>query len=267
MLQSVRVGAVLALCAFPALVDAAEVYDDNGSLIDFSTPPTSPLARLPVLFVHGHAEDDPSNPNYRKNFWDRSAGFQNLTSFKVTLAANPELDIQPYYIRFADHARSIVNDARDIADAVDDIIRRHNPDYASANPNLSTVNPAGPPPVQIVIIGYSKGTISTRLYLKSLQDGDPGATPARPPRPSYRPVSEFIAISPPNHGLALGPLLGDIFGNLDLLPVQQLYNGFQPIGSACGQPFAPSSRRRKLHRDPQRRSQHRRPGCRRGQRQ
>src|SRR5262249_19554661 len=91
-----------------------------------------------------------------------------------------------------------------------------------------------------VIIGYSKGTISARLYLKSLQEGDPGASPARPPRPNYRPVSEFIAISPPNHGLALGPLFGDVFGNLDLLPVQQLYNGVQPIGSSCGQPFAPS---------------------------
>ena len=234
MRRFVRVWALLASCTFPMLAAGADVRDNNGGQINFSTPPTTPLARLPVLFVHGHASD------YQETWWNRNALIFTLTSFKDTLGLNPELDIQPYYISFADNTRSIVDDARDIADAVDDIIRRHNTAYAAANPNLATTDPAGPPPVQVVIIGYSRGTISSRLYLKSLQAGDAGATPARPPRPNYRPVSEFVAISPPNHGLALATLPGDPFGALDLLPVQQLYNGVQPRGSACGQPFTPS---------------------------
>jgi von Willebrand factor type A domain len=233
MRRFVRVWALLASCTFPMLAAAADVRDNNGVQINFSTTPTT-LARLPVLFVHGHAAD------YQETWWNRNVLIFTLTSFKDTLGLNPELDVQPYYISFADNTRSIVDDARDIADAVDDIIRRHNTAYAAANPNLATTDPPGPPPVQVVIIGYSRGTISSRLYLKGLQEGDAGASPSRPPRPNYRPVSEFVAISPPNHGLALAPLFGDPLGALDLLPVQQLYNGVQPRGSTCGQPFVPS---------------------------
>ncbi len=188
-------------------------------------------------------QDNVNDPNYRKNFWDDTVPFvfAQLTSFKIALGHNPDLDIEPYYIRFADHAVSIEDDAREIAAAVDLIIARHNPAYATANPNLATTDPAGPPPVQLVIIGYSKGTISTRLYLKALLQGDPTAPQPRPARPNFRPVSEFIAISPPNHGIALAPLLGDPFENLSLLPVQQLYNGVQPIGSSCGLQFDPTT--------------------------
>jgi hypothetical protein len=160
-----------------------------------------------VLFVHGHAidfelgsdntTDDPADPNYKKNWW---AGLNGLPSFKQTFEhpSNSWLDIEPYFIRFEDQARSITEDARDIQQAVDDIIRRH-------NPNFDPTAPSGPPPVQLVIIAYSKGTISTRQYLKSLQQQvqDNGGISLPPPRPGYRPVSEFIAIAPPNHGLAV----------------------------------------------------------------
>jgi hypothetical protein len=238
MLRFVQVCTLAALCAFAGPAAAVETYDNDGNAVDFAT---GPARRLPVLLVHGHAPDDADNPNYRKNWWDRTVPFvfEELTSFKATLGLNPDLDIEPYYIRFADHTRSIVNDAREIAEAVDLIVARHNPAYAAANPNFATTDPPGAPPVQLVIIGYSKGTISTRLYLKTLVDGDAGATPPRLARPRFRPVSEFIAISPPNHGLALAPLGDDPFDNLSLLPVQQLYNGVQPIGSTCGEPFDP----------------------------
>src|SRR5687768_2053892 len=104
MRRFIRACALLALCAFSTFAAAAEVYDKAGDQIAFDIAPTGPLARLPVLFV----------------WWDR--GLLNHTSFKETLALHPELDIEPYYIRFADHGRSIVDDARDIAVAVDDII-------------------------------------------------------------------------------------------------------------------------------------------------
>jgi hypothetical protein len=63
-------------------------------------------------------------------------------------------------------------------------LQRHDPAYNF--PNNPTTD------VQIVIIAYSKGTISTRVYLKDLETA----------RPGFHPVSEFIAILPPNHGIS-----------------------------------------------------------------
>src|SRR5262245_24804488 len=243
MLRFARLYATLLLCSFPSIANAtAKLRLADGSELSVNTPAPGPQ-RVPVLFVHGHSfdpldanntTDDPQNPNYQKNFWNRLG---NLPSFLLTLQENSGLNIEPYFIRFADQARSITEDAHDIEDAVDRIIQRHNPGFSTATPTV-------PPPVQVAIIAYSKGTISTRQYLKSLQTQvqDPPAAPGQTPppgllapRPNYRPVSEFIAISPPNHGIAF-PLSRDT----TQLSVQQLHDGIKAatlFGTGCGESY------------------------------
>ena len=248
--------ALAALCVAPCTTAATELFDRNGQPITISPTMVPPCARppglrkQPVLFVHGHAADTSSDPNYRKNFWedaddDFSLALFDLTSFKSTLDdnINSGLDIEPYYIRFADRTRSITDDAFDIGEAVDCIIQRHNESF---DPDTAAM----PPPVQVAIIAYSKGTISTRQYLKSLQQQvqDNGGVSLPPPRPGYRPVSEFVAIAPPNHGIASSSFRQAT----DQISVQQLYNGVQPEGNDCGNPFPPSSAGSKFHGDPER---------------
>ncbi len=237
-----RIVWLCALCVLwiaPCGAAAAEVHLFDDSLLNPPppSPPTpAPTRRLPVLFVHGHdidfglgsdnATDDSDNPNYKSNWWNPRG---SLPSFKQALDhdKNRWLDIEPYYIRFENQARSITEDAADIQQAVDEIVRRHNPGF-------DTTAPSGPPPVRVVIIAYSKGTLSTRQYLKSLQVQveDPGGIALLSPRPAYRPVSEFIAISPPNHGLAT-----PLFRSTTKVSVQQLYDGVTPAdssGNDCG---------------------------------
>jgi hypothetical protein len=165
-----------------------------------------------VLFVHGHNPDDANDAdfNYRKNWVQAVDG---LPSFQQTLedpANTATVDIEAYFIRFVDQHRSIVEDARDIGDAVERILARHDPSYTPFMANPSTA-------VRVAIIAFSKGTISARLYLKSLETPQ-FDLPA--PRGSFNPVSEFVALSPPNHGIALPPLL-----TLNLA-VRQLNNGY-----------------------------------------
>jgi len=186
--------------------------------IPFEDGPPSIQGKLPVLFVHGHG--DPSN--YKKN-WQEPLVERNLPSFKDMLGANPDLAIEPYYISF-DNAdtRSITDDAIEIGNAIERILHRHDPERSAEDTS-----------VKVVIIAYSQGTISSRQYLKSLQtqvDGMPA------PRPTFRPVSEFIAIAPPNHGLGTR-----LFALTSSLAVKQLYNGQRPRTERfdrCGQDFA-----------------------------
>ena len=152
-----------------------------------------------MLFVHGHNPDDANDAdfNYRKNWVQAVDG---LPSFQQTLedpANTATLDIEAYFIRFVDQHRSIVEDARDIGDAVERILARHDSSYTPfmASPSTS---------VRVAIISFSKGTVSARLYLKSLETQQ-FDLPA--PRAGFNPVSEFVALSPPNHGIALSPLL------------------------------------------------------------
>ena len=192
---------------------AADVFLGDDSVLGAGTP--APQKRRPVLFVHGHNAEDAMDAdfNYRKNWIQAIDG---LPSFKLTLDA-PEnagpLDIEPYFIRFVDQHRSIVEDARDIGDAVERILARHDPFYTPFTATPSTV-------VKVAIIAFSKGTISTRLYLKSLavQQFD---LPA--PRVGFNPVSEFVALSPPNHGIAAG-----LAFTIPSLAVRQLNNGHRP---------------------------------------
>ncbi len=229
-----RLVALCALCVAPSLSSAADLRGRDGQSIDMNT---TPAQQLPVLFVHGH--DFGVNPGaglpFQENWLGEPAGTQpdGLTSVQLTLDRNSELGIEPYYIYFADQDRAITEDAREIESAVDAIVLRHNEGY-------NTDNPQEPPPVQVVIIAYSKGTISTRQYLKSLTVSttypDGITLPTTQLRPNYRPVSEFIAISPPNHGIAsLGveapPLIPPV-----PLSLRQLNNGRKGQGN-CGQSF------------------------------
>jgi len=186
----------------PVSGQVAEVHLADDSLLTATSSP-APTRRLPVLFVHGHNETNQDTDfNYRKNWQQQLRGL----SFKQVLEANSGLGIEPYYIRFVDQGRSITEDAAEIGNAIERILHRHDPDYPTVR---STTH------VQVVIIAYSKGTISTRLYLKNLEAEGRG----------FRPISEFIAISPPNHGIttpvfALTPTQS--------LAVKQLYNGTRP---------------------------------------
>jgi len=78
--------------------------------------------------------------------------------------------------------------------------------------------------VQVVLIGYSKGTLSSRLYLKSLTMDLSTEFGLPVPLAGFRPVSEFVAIAPPNHGLRW-PL------PTQSLAVKQLNNGYS--GNFC----------------------------------
>ena len=205
----------------PLLAHAVDIYLADGSLLGAQSP--DPKGTQPALFVHGHKLSvlDPE-PHYLAT-WTQSLD-STLRSFGETLAHpdNAWLDIEPYYLNFGVHDRSIVEDARAIGEAVERILARHHD-------------------AQVAIIAYSKGTISARLYLKSLQQQQ---YTLPPPRPSFYPVSAFIAIAPPNHGLKIQPLATtapDLAFVLELFllstPGQQLSNGFR--GTNCARIFPP----------------------------
>lgn len=198
-----------------ASAQTAEVYfRDSVTRAETRLSADSPTlrGRLPVLFVHGHnlISSNDLNRNYRKN-WQDSLG--NLPSFMQTLDLheNDGLGIEDYYIRFREQGRSIAEDAAEISDAIDLILHRHDPLYDYPHNQEQTTS------VKVVIIAYSKGTISARLYLKNLQTE----------RPGFRPVSEFIAIAPPNHGTN-----GSLGGNTTA--TQQLMNGYDASCTSFG---------------------------------
>ena len=238
MLTFSRIAALVMLCMLAARAEALELYYYDGpALVTLpDPPPATPAGRRPVLFVHGHQanfgddNDSDTDPNYQVNFirrLDIGSGV-SLPSFDLAIQRNPNLNIEPYYIRFVDQARSISEDANDVSAAVDLIVRRHNPGF-------DVTSPSAPPPVQVAIIGYSKGTLSSRQYLQRLQGAVayPDGVAAPAPRPDYRPVSEFIAISPPNHGISVG-----LSRLTNKLSVQQLHNGRKgKLGMFCGESY------------------------------
>ncbi|NJN00843.1 MAG: hypothetical protein HC793_04580, partial [Aquincola sp.] len=192
-LRCIAALAVLAgVLQFPRAVLAVEVHLADDSLLTAgAAPPDRP--KLPVLFVHGHnPTDDDTDFNYKKNWWN---DLNTLPSFKRTLEANLGLGIEPYYIRFEDQDRSIDLDANEIQEAVDLILQRHDPN--------GTAN------VRVAIIAYSKGTISARKYLKNLDAQ----------QPALNPISTFVAIAPPNHGINVASL-----GAFTSTAAQQLLN-------------------------------------------
>ena len=194
----------------PLDMPSVELYDKDDQPVSANPAPLSDgPSRLPILFVHGHnlAESMDTDFNYRKN-WQDPVDYlilPDLPSFKIAMEqpGNAGHNIEPYYIRFEDQNRSITLDAADIGEAIRRILKRH------ADPTAQTV--------KVAIIAYSKGTISTRWYLKHMM-------------PPVRPVSEFIAIAPPNHGLAAGNSLTN-----GSLAFRQLNNGFNDNCTTFGE--------------------------------
>lgn len=221
---------LLFISGYPSANANLEIFteDSHGNITTLTSPPDeSPaLSSIPVLFVHGHLR------NFQETWLEPVNGF---TSFGAALTTNSHLGIKPYFINFQDNNRSIVEDAVEIGQAVEIILGRHNTNYDPDNPDSITR--------KIVIIAYSKGTISTRLYLKTLYplNGEffpdvLGGSATLPDRnANFRPVSEFIAISPPNHGLK------QLVTSSSPLSVKQLNNGYdifcQPLNDYAATDF------------------------------
>ena len=196
-------------------------FDSGGQAVTVSGPsgtcPNPPRPR-PVLFVHGHEFGSSGNGgSYEANFTAASG-----PSFKGALARseNQDLGIEAYYIQMQVANRSIVTDAQRIGQAIALI--------------QACQDPASPAGVRIAVIGYSKGTISTRLYLRSRQADLSTVFPnevALDP-PGSNPVSEFVALAPPNHGLRALPLLDGE------LPIRQLNDGVSRLCSSYNEPLA-----------------------------
>ena len=181
------------------------LYIDDDSKWDDADVREGLRSKIPVLFVPGHNPvpcDNPllaaKTPNYVRNWI--AAGEGGLPSFQAALIANSHLGIEPYYMdfdeaclngtRYRDPGTSIYSDIGKIKDAVDLLLQRHSDPGAER--------------IKVVIIGLSRGSISSRLFLKE--------------NPDYQgKISEHIAIAPPNHGTAEAS---------DSLPVKQLTNGY-----------------------------------------
>jgi len=191
----------------------------------------------PVLFVHGHhfinilkkhpkktsfGDEVPkerhqtdrewvggATPKSYQRDWQRPGN--GLPCFRDTLelAENSWLEIEPYYIDLEDYQddeekknRSIEADALKIQEAVN-LILLHQGDPGATN-------------IKVAIIAYGKGAISARFYLDKLWE-------EQKRRLSFHPVSELIAISPPNHGF---PANRVAIMDRDSLQYQQLSNGY-----------------------------------------
>jgi hypothetical protein len=168
-----------------------------------------PKNHLPVLFIHGHHYGKNKDKNFLIN-WQQSVN--GLPCFQETLelTENAWLGIEPYYIDLEDYEdadekknRSIKEDARKIKEAVE-LILLHQDDPAAKTK-------------KVVIIAYGSGAVSARYFLKDLWEN-------QNKRLAFHPVSEFIAISPPNHGLNATNDFIKTMGQ-DSLALQQLNNG------------------------------------------
>ena len=202
--------ATLLVAAAPSPAGAFDLFrvDAAGQFVRVNgssgTCPSAPRPR-PVLFVHGHEfGSSGTGGTYQANFTATTG-----PSFAGALARaeNQDLGIEAYYIQMLVADRSIFEDAQRIGQAIGLI--------------QGCQDPASPAGVRVAVIGYSKGTISTRVYLRSrqmdLSVDFPGEVALDPP--GVNPVTEFVALAPPNHGLRALPLLDTE------LPVRQMNDG------------------------------------------
>lgn len=200
------------------------VLDTAGEPVPLSEAPAPTPGHRPLLFVHGHNVQSSTDDdlNFRKNWIDSLDGLGSMAQ-TLRAPANATLKLTPYFLRLEDQAVSIRTDAVHVRNAVGTLLSRYDPTYDPADPNDDTA-------VQVVLVAYSKGTLSSRLMLKSLIEQVDGL-PA--PQPSLRPVSEFIAIAPPNHGLRT---FASVFGTA--LSGDEMHNGYGPPllgGNVCTQ--------------------------------
>ncbi len=210
--------------AWAQVSEASEVFWVNsaGVLTNLANSCPPQPKPLPVLFIHGHGASlfgfTATDDHYKEN-WHDDGGVPSVRG-AVELQENQGLGIEAYYIKFLDQGRSIVQDAKQIGEAIERIQNCHDSNFDPSVAGSTT-------DVKVAVIAFSKGTISTRLYLKSLQtdvsDLDPNGV-LDPPNSGYYPVSEFIAISPPNHATSL-PALNRA--------VRQLNNGYR-VSFLCG---------------------------------
>lgn len=164
-----------------------------------------PKHHQPVLFV----------PDFR------FGGKKDFRSFRETLALpqNARLGIEPYYIDLEDH--KYADNAAKIKEAMELILLHQ--DDPGANRK------------KVAVVAFGSGAVSARLYLKKLWEN-------QNKRLSFHPVSELIAISPPNHGMeGMGAKSLDFFEQLNGHPIDDT-----TPGNYRGQLFdseAPGSRR------------------------
>lgn len=152
--------------------------------------PRNVAARIPVLFVHG------AGSGVGPTWFEPGIG----TSVAAALAANPQLPIDAFYIEMPVHggnqntARSIEQDAEDILAMIEGGLD------SNGRTQVGILNmPAYQGTGKVAIVGYSLGTISARYYLKNLMGSR---------RNGAITVSEFVALAPPNHGIASAFLVG-----------------------------------------------------------
>ncbi|MFK8017534.1 MAG: hypothetical protein AB8G17_19075 [Gammaproteobacteria bacterium] len=212
-------GAIFAtLTPLSALAQELFVLNTQGEAVVLSDVPTTPLHDRPVLFVHGHNGFSTTDDDFqfRKDWVDTADA---MPSFAQTLraSANAGLGLEPYFLRLKNQSRSIVEDAAEVRAALWVILSQHDVNFSVADGDAGGDGPASD--VRIVLVSYGKGAISARLALKSLVEPVAGL----PAPVAFKPVSEFIAIAPPNHGVMEreSPVAGQRSG-------AQLANGVGP---------------------------------------
>lgn len=148
--------------------------------------PQQVAARVPVVFVHGY-----SGPT-GEAWFEAPAG----TSVARALAANPQLRVDAHYLELPrrgsafpqQFGRGIQDDAQDILALIEG-----GADSRGAQ-QVGLLNlPAYQSAAKVAIVAFSTGTLSARHYLKNLMGTR---------RSGAVTVSEFVAIAPPNHGVA-----------------------------------------------------------------
>ncbi len=193
-----------------------------------------PNQRIPVLFVHGRLKGAGAA------WFDKPAG---TTSFAASLAANPDLPIDAFYLELPlrgsnfqeNYRRGIELDAQDILAAIEGGEDSH----GALQVGILNMHNYRLPEVKVAIIAYSMGAISSRYYIKHLMGN-------RRNNNNEITISEFVTLAAPNHGLAIesmkfGDLLEiDVCGNVNEpdRSMRQLCGGLSATSSSlsasCG---------------------------------
>ena len=156
--------------------------------VAFRPAPAQVAMRIPVLFVHGYKTGSVDT-------WIEPAA-PPLTSFAHALVANPQLPLDAFYLELPprgdsypqNYGRGIADDAADILAAIEGGLDTRGNTHVGIL-NLAAYQRFG----RVALVGFSMGTLSNRYYLTNLM-GDRRAGTVT--------VSDFVALAPPNHGIA-----------------------------------------------------------------